>query len=385
MPKAPKSPSKAKSNARARADPVSKKPKKAATKATDSVPIDPSQWRKSTIPANQTISKALAMKAYHLRASDMAELPYAPAETVLNGEYLKPMYLYKERDVERKAWERRGGPEAFDAYHEKLCSRRDAKAAKKAQSTPSTSRNAERPPTITIGRLSPVAGSSTNFDDLIHVGKSAKLFRIREQMPRWLWDVCNALIDRVNYSDPGIGPLLIRGTAREDMMREALEFSKTYPDRPRLRSPPTPEIDRLRAILDEAPHLPEDTQWRQFNGLERIYRSWPDEDYTYEWDSAYLGRVMTALVDILRVHGERCWRSVRWEVYDKYRECFEFHCFSYTNQTKWSDKGAYWLDGRYSEGVFNTSPRSKHPIGQQYNAMLPHRTPEDVRFVGKRT
>ena len=27
----------------------------------------------------------------------------------------RDMYLYKERDIERKAWERYGGPEGFEA------------------------------------------------------------------------------------------------------------------------------------------------------------------------------------------------------------------------------------------------------------------------------
>ncbi|KAI0329005.1 hypothetical protein GY45DRAFT_1362300 [Cubamyces sp. BRFM 1775] len=94
---------------------------------------------------------------------------------------------------------------------------------------------------------------------------------------------------------------------------------------------------------------------------------------------------MTVLVDILRVHGGECWRFVRWEVYDTYRECFKFEYLSYRGQSKWFDKGAYWLDDRYSEGVFNTTSRSKHPIGEQYNSMLPHPTPEDVRFAGRQT
>ena len=27
----------------------------------------------------------------------------------------RPMYIFRERDIERKAWEKHGGPEAFDA------------------------------------------------------------------------------------------------------------------------------------------------------------------------------------------------------------------------------------------------------------------------------
>ncbi|KAH9891857.1 hypothetical protein C8Q73DRAFT_92020 [Cubamyces lactineus] len=253
MPKSSEGPSKATSKARARADPVAKKPKKAtAARSSDPPPTDPSKWRKSTIPIGQTISKTLAMKTYHLSAADMDELTYTSTETVVNGKFLKNMYLYNERDVERKAWERRGGPEAFDAYEEKLRSRRDARAANKTQSTRPAPRNGERLPTISIARLPP--GPSVTEEDiknLIHVGKSAKLFRIKQQMPQWLWEAYNERLDFVDYADPYPGTAGLSRKDREEMMLEALAVSGTYPARPRLPPSPTPSpaIDGLRAVL----------------------------------------------------------------------------------------------------------------------------------------
>ncbi|KAI0365680.1 hypothetical protein BV20DRAFT_715692 [Pilatotrama ljubarskyi] len=47
--------------------------------------------------------------------------------------------------------------------------------------------------------------------------------------------------------------------------------------------------------------------------------------------------------------GDAGWRSVRWEVYDKYSE--SFRSLSYDRkEDRWYDEASQWLDGEYPVG-----------------------------------
>ncbi|KAH9891867.1 hypothetical protein C8Q73DRAFT_650476 [Cubamyces lactineus] len=347
------------------------------------------------------------MKRYRLKASELEGLTFQQTEyvvisrshlttsvhevyvsrTVVAGRIV-PMYLYNERDVERKAWEHHGSPEAFDAYLDTLRNRYIAKHGN-ALLFPQPRSYEPAEGAVYVVRFAPGPSSATDYDP--HVGRSPKLLRIKQQMPSWLWEACNRVLDRdddFSIGD-GIGPgLYTRDRDREGPMATALRLAKTYPPRPAGRLPSSPAIDSLRAILDEAPRMPKDHGWGEdVEGMEMTHHAWPDEDYTYEWNSSYLDRLFTALIEVIRMHGvgDDGWRSARWEVYDKYSECVNGLSYE-RREDRWFDSAGHWLDGQYSVGgrdiSFSISSRSKSSVGKQYNEMLPFRTPRDVPSVG---
>ncbi|KAI0655400.1 hypothetical protein C8Q70DRAFT_1019504 [Cubamyces menziesii] len=185
----------------------------------------------------------------------------------------------------------------------------------------------------------------------------------------------------------GLG-LYSRDRDRERPMEAALTLAKTYPPRPAERLPSSPAVDSLRTVLDEAPRMPKNHRWGEdVEGMETTHHSWPDEDYTYEWNSAYLDRVFAALIEVIGVHGvgDEGWRSARWEVYDKYSECVNGLSYK-RREDRWLDSAGHWLDGQYTVGgreiLFSISSRSKSSVGKHYNDMLPYRTTRDVPAVG---
>ncbi|KAM5540775.1 hypothetical protein V8D89_005419 [Ganoderma adspersum] len=69
---------------------------------------DSSPWRASKIGSSVTITKTKALAQYHLKAADLEGVPFQTKQIVIKGNFVRPMYLYKKRDIERRAWEKRG-------------------------------------------------------------------------------------------------------------------------------------------------------------------------------------------------------------------------------------------------------------------------------------
>ncbi|RDX48796.1 hypothetical protein OH76DRAFT_1418794 [Lentinus brumalis] len=61
-------------------------------------------------PVQISMTRALAL--YRLKKEDLDGLPSTMSNHEVNG-FFVPMRLYKERDVERRAWDKYGGPEGF--------------------------------------------------------------------------------------------------------------------------------------------------------------------------------------------------------------------------------------------------------------------------------
>lgn len=174
---------------------------------------------------------------------------------------------------------------------------------------------------VYIMKLGP---APANYDP--HVGKSPTLLRLKQQMPRWLWDVCHRAMDRVDdRADPYVGESGRFSQTRHregPMQTAALRLAKSYPARPAELVPSSPTVDRLREILAEAPRLPVDLGLgAHSNGFTVTETGWPEYDYEYEWAPTYLDRLFGALIEVIEAHGtgDGGWRSVRWEVYDKVR------------------------------------------------------------------
>ncbi|PIL35027.1 hypothetical protein GSI_02814 [Ganoderma sinense ZZ0214-1] len=92
-------------------------------------------WRESKVPEDAVISKSMAFKQYRLKPEDLDGIPFDIKPGQLGG-YPCDRYLYNERDVERKAWERHGGPEGFDAYLSVLRNRYNTRTRKPGKWTP---------------------------------------------------------------------------------------------------------------------------------------------------------------------------------------------------------------------------------------------------------
>ncbi|KAI0354847.1 hypothetical protein OH77DRAFT_365009 [Trametes cingulata] len=356
-----------------------------ATQGGGAQPVDTSQWRESKVPANSKISKGEALKRYRLKGTHLADLPYEEKERVANGKIVC-MHLYNERAVERKAWEHHGGPDAFDAYLKKLRDRHVAKKGKHAPFKQPTSYEPKGGGVYIIQYMPPPA----TYDR--HVGKSPVLLRIKQQLPSWIWTSCNRALDQVDemdypYSAMG-GGLYSRDRDREVPMKAVLTLVRSYPARPPERLPSSPTVDRLREVLAEAPKLPRclEYEMEEVEGITATHHAFPEE-VTYEWSSSYLDRVFAALIDVIEAHGggDAGWQSIRWEVYEKYSECFGSLSYD-RKQGRWYDEASQWLDGEYPVGgkdiSFSVSARSKSSAGMRYNSMLPYRTPQDVRRVG---
>ncbi|KAF8879438.1 hypothetical protein CPB84DRAFT_1852111 [Gymnopilus junonius] len=81
------------------------------TSYLDASEWDPALWPPSTIPETASIKKGVAKSQYLLKDKEMIDLPYKPAP----GYYGWPAKLYYKRDVERRSWEKYGGPSGFQA------------------------------------------------------------------------------------------------------------------------------------------------------------------------------------------------------------------------------------------------------------------------------
>ncbi|KAI0642897.1 hypothetical protein C8Q79DRAFT_1012905 [Trametes meyenii] len=291
---------------------AAQRPRRAKAKAVAETggTVDSSQWRASRIPEDQTINKTRALDEYRLKLEHISDLPFTPVENYRVGGTCPEvtMCLYKERAIERRAWERHGGPEAFDAYIEKLRRAHEARNARKGTKTRFTQPytydpTRQLPAHVACWRTATAAGS-------------ARLSRIQQEIPRWIWDEC------------------LKVLRREDMITQILKAMYYDPD-----------------------------------GLEK-----------YEWPSEYLESLFCALCDLITAHGvgDAGWRSIRWEVYDKYTECVKG--ISYQREEReyrWIDEAIHWLDGQYSTELkwtdisFARSSRAQASAGTRYNSILP--------------
>ena len=166
-----------------------------------------------------------------------------------------------------------------------------------------------------------------------HIKRSRALWQIRDAMPVWLWTACNQELDACAAADPA-GPGKAKKNAlfdtdkkRETALARALALplskSNVYATRPVAPLPSSPAVDILRCVLSEAPRLPravgEDAPGLQME--RRAATASSAAVCTYEWDAAYLDRLWSAIVGVVRAHGTGAdgWGDAKWEVYDTVR------------------------------------------------------------------
>ncbi|KAJ7124002.1 hypothetical protein C8R43DRAFT_1031525 [Mycena crocata] len=98
-------------------------------KRKEQPPVDESRWRASTVPEDRKLTKTQVKKKYLLNASDLELLKnYPNAITVFYNkkDRVKVVFQYSEREAERAAWKKRGGPESFEAHLVKLRARKNS-------------------------------------------------------------------------------------------------------------------------------------------------------------------------------------------------------------------------------------------------------------------
>jgi len=94
-------------------------PKKRTRKKTENPIVtgsDSSSWRESRISRTDRIAKTQAIEWYRLTSEEVETLEPDYYQTSRGH----TDYLYNHRDIERKAWEKHGGPEGWTLYLNKL-------------------------------------------------------------------------------------------------------------------------------------------------------------------------------------------------------------------------------------------------------------------------
>ncbi|KAF5318045.1 hypothetical protein D9619_012120 [Psilocybe cf. subviscida] len=318
-------------------------PRKAPRKKALSNPteIDKSQWRTSKIPVGTTINKSAATSNYHLNVKNLEGLKFERTETVIH-DVVRPMFLYQERDVEYRAWEKYGNPEAFD----QMISTKGAKYYEKH------GRNAKKPfpqpssytqPAIMIVPASMFRDAAERYYD----ASTPKLLAMKQKLQRedkeWLW---KAIVDAYQRQDGRPGKL-----EQEWVILSAQEyFVSRYPrrtqDDPALSN--SASFAALRDVLSRAPVWNEerDRYKEAHQDFEMTHITFLDMIDIPDWTRTYCNKVYDALSGIIAEHGARGWKQARWMVYDRYAEC-NLGCVEYEKirgDYVWGDEGIVWLE-----------------------------------------
>ncbi|KAI1783574.1 hypothetical protein LXA43DRAFT_321537 [Ganoderma leucocontextum] len=305
---------------------------------------------------------------------------YDTPRTVVRGRLVRPMYIYKERDIERRAWERHGGPEAFDKY---LAKWRESYLKKNGPRAHFTQPRTYEDPHGEVSIVSIKPGISRLGPVDPYVGRSPTLLNIKNQMAPWLWTAYNkalSAIDDLNWEASAFGGpgFFMRDKDREGPMKDALVLAPTYPPRPTEPLPSSASMDKVRAVLAEAANLPEGGPgWGRDDvpGLTFVsgYGGAGEPFDYYEWSGDYFESLFAALIEVIDAHGlgPEGLEGIRWEVYDKYVKCMHAGPHYDRGEEVWTDKAAEWLDGQFAS-VGNTC-RKKCAAGRRYNDILPRR------------
>ncbi|KAI0738866.1 hypothetical protein C8Q80DRAFT_214900 [Daedaleopsis nitida] len=328
--------------------------------------VDQSQWRESNVGDEERICKSKALGEYKLREKDLEGLQFYKAKIMNLKGFKVDTYLYREIEVERRAWERYGGPQAFEA----VLQRKYEEHLQKPRPRKHFVRPAQYGHGKLTGKRAPRDRPPPRTDP--YIKRSRSLWQIRDAMPAWLWEACNEelnvqdaaaqLSSSSSSSSAGTRTRTKKVKARfdTDKKREAalslvlalpLFKSGVYSARPADLMPLSPAVEAFREVLSAAPRLP-DIPGMHVKGLavERHAGETSGGDlYVYEWDRRYLDSLWRASYEVARVHGTGAegWGIAKWEVYDTFVETMGGIVFVADDDGgagAWCDAASQWLE-----------------------------------------
>ncbi|KAJ7579283.1 hypothetical protein C8J56DRAFT_341280 [Mycena floridula] len=193
--------------------------------------------------------------------------------------------------------------------------------------------------------------------------------KLKAAFPRYLWVYFNKAADPpVNTDDAYNFDTKEKVSTRVPKIKRAKEQIDKYPDRPEetlniTNITTSKSKAALRAILEEAPDTDKTMGDSQHLEVEILY---PQDETAYSWKKEYLDKLYDALFDVIQEHGlgDEGWRSLRWEVYDKYVVCLKTMCYYPYVGGYWEDKARDWLFGRLVDSGPH-STRSKPALKYQ--------------------
>ncbi|KAF9482626.1 hypothetical protein BDN70DRAFT_918979 [Pholiota conissans] len=303
---------------------------------------DKSLWRPSWIPETATITKTDAMKRYHLNKKDMDGLNYttttANSFVKITERFYKAVesHVYKERDVEMRAWEKHGGPEGF----QRMLNKR-AKGGKKSNNKPKSYEVGVDPAPVPLpAALVPDIDIETPN---IILGDIKANMQDRNEL--WLWDAVNKVLHEMRIPDTSPD-----GRDRTTLMMCADNtLQGHYPQRPASAyslPPNSASVEALNKLLSRAPSTQDGP------AIDSQYDD-AAKNMVVEWKKAYKDKVFAKLSGVLQEHGSYGLETARWIVYDKYVKC-GMSSLDYQPNPKWpaespsqwiwNDSAKFWLE-----------------------------------------
>ncbi|KAF9482625.1 hypothetical protein BDN70DRAFT_929872 [Pholiota conissans] len=210
------------------------------------------------------------------------------------------MYLYNEREVEMKAWERYGGPEGFQRML-------NEKAATGKKLYKPESYSIPRPgPSILlpcIRRLPPSDSQDIDIQTSTPVLREIKS-KMKRRNEMWLWDALNEFL-----LDHDIPDTSRDGKDRTTLMQCACETLRgCYPKRP--TSPLPLNSISIIHLLSEVP------AGYDASGID-VHCDMFTQSTSIDWNKDYKARVYASLDKVFTEHGKDKLIAARWLVYDK--------------------------------------------------------------------
>ncbi|KAF9482621.1 hypothetical protein BDN70DRAFT_918976 [Pholiota conissans] len=323
---------------------------------------DRAAWRASRIPEDGIITKGVALRNYHLHKNDLEGLKFVEDQTVkkINGEHrVIKMNIYREREVEQRAWEKFGGPDMFEKFL------MDKMTKFYAHYDPSSGKTFCKPHSYDIGTIANThdnssSSSSTSLSlpyTTYHLPNpryppsfetsTPALLKIKADMEgrgeKWLWDALNRVIATTEDENDFLYRPLLRDCVgkgaedREELMMYAFEHLH-YPARPMVES-----------SLGE-PHV-DSRSWYNDDDDEEVEVGFVEVHdpvlghKSLRWKESYMREVYACLDAVKDEHGMDGRERARWLVYDKYVECKIGGLIYYkrNGRWEWTDSADFWL------------------------------------------
>ncbi|TBU37333.1 hypothetical protein BD309DRAFT_876654 [Dichomitus squalens] len=272
--------------------------------------LDTYGWE-TAIPEDWTISKAMAMLDYRLTHADFQSITAREKKRTEEGRHA--YYIYNERAVEWKAWEKHGGPIGLWKF---------LKALKKEHEASGSTDPFDIPYSYAADRLYDLDLPETPELSDRYVGDLRLLRYAKQSLPPWLWNVCNSKLNKALLDGKRPNGCDDLTEERQRAIGALVSFVNENPiryiEKPAQDVAPSLYIATLRSVLAAAPIAPRFGSQAWGTPVAGLDFCEADGHPRYEWCASYLQRIFKALCTVISKHGigNEGWRSIRWEVYE---------------------------------------------------------------------